>query len=694
MKKGFLRKVRGVWFRIVLSPYVVPVSTVLFANIFLFSAIIVHENIKSTREKMIMDTFRQNQVSAAQFETNLNQMISSCFNQLEVLDDLDGGSQKLFHSFLEKNRCYEGIAIYKPGEKWNVAGIFPEKDLSLQTGILQPNATLPFGLQSDSLMLIEYESGSSKYFISLNTKKVFGGLLAELDTFYRHQVWIISKEGNWLYHPESEQTGNHISATENSETAKTLHELAEHIARENKSGHQFLFFNSAIHPTSHRSIAFHYPLRSSFIKDDVLGNLLIVVPQQRVLKGVNDLYKRHYLAEGAILGGILLFGLIFASQQQKTSFQLRNIVGEQDQILSSVLANSVDAIIVIDDDDTIQMWNRGAQLIFGYASDETLGQSIEMIIPSDMDAEKEIKWINKQVEKNGYLRNHTTHRITKDGKRITVDETRTRFQSPDGNITGSTAIIKDETNRLQLDQRMYNAEKLASIGLLASGVAHEINNPLAIILGFTDLLKEKFEEDSTTYKDLDMIEYNANQAQKIVKDLLGFSRVSEGSGDDHFELIDSVQIVVDLIQNTKLAKDAEFETDISDHLPPVRGDAREFQQVLLNLINNSVASFDKGKGHIKIRARFLEKRWNVLEIIDDGSGIPLDIQQKIFDPFFTTKDVGEGTGLGLSLCYGIVKKMGGAILLDSHTKSDSPTEKSGTKFIIRLPGYQEIVEEA
>jgi len=239
-----------------------------------------------------------------------------------------------------------------------------------------------------------------------------------------------------------------------------------------------------------------------------------------------------------------------------------------------------------------------------------------------------------------------------------------------------------------MDKRIYNTEKLASIGILAAGVAHEINNPLAIILGFTDLLKERCSPDDPEFEELKMIEENANNARKIIQSLLGFARVSEGQGDA-IDMNVALDTVVDIVRNTLLTNKVQMATDIDTDLPEARGDAREFQQVVVNLINNAVAAIGEDGGTLTLRAR-ADRRWVTVEVADTGHGIPDRIKAQIFDPFFTTKTVGQGTGLGLSLCYGIVSKYGGRLEFVSHAVEDDPDQPTGTTFSVHMPRYDNL----
>jgi signal transduction histidine kinase len=315
-----------------------------------------------------------------------------------------------------------------------------------------------------------------------------------------------------------------------------------------------------------------------------------------------------------------------------------------------------------------------------------IGDTFHRLIPPEMDADKELERIQQEVSSEGFIKDYTAQRLTKSGRRITVSISRRIVTSDEGKIIGSSATIKDITEKMEMDQHIYNAEKLASVGILAAGVAHEINNPLSIVLGFTDLLAERFEPGSQEHEDLKMIEKNANHAKKIVENLLGFARMTEGL-EETVDISQSVNIVMNIVKNTLLTKKIELITQIPENLPRVRGDSREFQQVVFNLINNSMAAMTETGGTLTVSA-YKKDGWVNLSVGDTGIGIPESAKPKIFDPFFTTKKVGEGTGLGLSLCYGIVKKYGGNIKFKSRSAENNPEGYTGTTFTVSMPIYE------
>lgn len=232
-----------------------------------------------------------------------------------------------------------------------------------------------------------------------------------------------------------------------------------------------------------------------------------------------------------------------------------------------------------------------------------------------------------------------------------------------------------------MEEQSYYTEKLASLGTLAAGVAHEINNPLAIILGFTEILLEKTHPDSEEYDILKTIEKQATNAKRIVENLLSFVRHKEHK-EQLVNINDCINTVLDMMNNTIMINNIEVKKDLQETLPLIKGDPGELQQVLFNIINNAIYVM-KGGGILCISTKY-DGHWIIISISDTGCGIPKEHRQRIFDPFFTIKELGKGTGLGLWVSYNIIKKHNGIITFETKTKEES--EKPGTTFIIKLPG--------
>jgi signal transduction histidine kinase len=290
------------------------------------------------------------------------------------------------------------------------------------------------------------------------------------------------------------------------------------------------------------------------------------------------------------------------------------------------------------------------------------------------------------------FQNRKGHQIThlvKIGEReLWLNTNFRRLLDEEGAIYAVLGISRDITDRKLIEEQSYNTEKLASLGTLAAGVAHEINNPLTVILGFTDLLLEKAEKGSETEEVLRTVENYANKAKKVVENLLTFARRKEHS-EDEVDVNACLDAVLAVLGNNLLVNRISIgRLALLPELPPVRGDADELQQVFFNIITNAVyAMKGEGGGELSVETRIGEGGSCVEVVISDtGPGIPPEARSRIYDPLFTTKKVGEGTGLGLSVSYGIVARHRGTITLETATAAES--KRPGTTFIITLPAVR------
>lgn len=246
-----------------------------------------------------------------------------------------------------------------------------------------------------------------------------------------------------------------------------------------------------------------------------------------------------------------------------------------------------------------------------------------------------------------------------------------------GHVTSIVAVLTDITDSVVLRDKLVHAEKMAAVGQLVSGVAHEVNNPLTAILGFADLLMENPELPETARKDLRVILQEAQRTKQIVQNLLSFARQMPPQRSA-VQLNSILRRTVQLRSYDFNSHGIEVIEHLDEELPEVMGDAHQLQQVFLNILNNAYdAVHDVGRAaRIEIMSTKAGESVEV-SFCDNGNGI--SHPEKIFDPFFTTKEVGKGTGLGLSICYGIVKEHGGEILCHNNLVGH------GATFIVRLP---------
>jgi signal transduction histidine kinase/DNA-binding response OmpR family regulator len=243
--------------------------------------------------------------------------------------------------------------------------------------------------------------------------------------------------------------------------------------------------------------------------------------------------------------------------------------------------------------------------------------------------------------------------------------------------TGSfIEVIKDITDRKELEQRLIESVKLAGVGTLAAGVAHEINNPLSIILGFAQTMLKDLPLENELHNDLRIVEHEANRCAKVVKDLLTFARPGrmEKSETDLIELMQtSISLLRHFIRKNEIAVEEEY----SPEIPKPWIDSKKMQQVFINVLLNSIEAMPHG-GRLKIKIDVVHAEEMIrIDVSDTGSGIPEDNLMKIFEPFFTTKS-NKGTGLGLSICRSIIKEHLGTIGVNS-------VKNQGTTVTLRLP---------
>jgi PAS domain S-box-containing protein len=336
--------------------------------------------------------------------------------------------------------------------------------------------------------------------------------------------------------------------------------------------------------------------------------------------------------------------------------------------LQNIIRSSVDGIVVVDKGGHVLIFNEGAERILGYKAEEVIG-----------DPEMFAKFYDPQVARENMRRMRSgdygppgklsTTRITlvhKSGEKVPVNFSAAIIKEGDREV-GSVGIFSDLREHLrirrELEEARYQllqAEKIASLGRLSAGVAHEINNPLAGILIYAEMLMKEVGDHPQWRQDLEEIIHQTLRCKQIVTRLLEFSRQPLGERVS-YDMGHLAARCVELLCHQPLFHDVRFAMDLPADLPDMVGDPGQLQQVFTNLIINAANAMD-GKGQITLSGRYDAGDDTVsLQFADSGPGIPPEIRDKIFEPFFTTKAPGSGTGLGLSVAYGIVQQHGGSI---------------------------------
>jgi len=241
--------------------------------------------------------------------------------------------------------------------------------------------------------------------------------------------------------------------------------------------------------------------------------------------------------------------------------------------------------------------------------------------------------------------------------------------------------LREAKKKLEETQiQLIQSEKLAGIGQLAAGVAHELNNPLSAVMGFSQLLLEDKTLTTLQKKDVETIYIQSQRCRTIIQNLLQFSRREEPRMEA-LDLIPSLQAVINLVKYDFSTSGIELIQEVPHSLPMIFGDSNQLQQVFLNLITNARQAMEgRSKSSLVITVERKEDDL-CIRFKDNGPGISPKIQGKIFDPFFTTKSAGKGTGLGLSICHGIVEQHHGRLYIENSSDA-------GTTFVLELPVYE------
>jgi PAS domain S-box-containing protein len=527
--------------------------------------------------------------------------------------------------------------------------------------------------------------------------------------------WVMNTDGLFLYHPEREFIGEDaftargrrnpaISFDKINEIQKTRMLAGEEGTARYISGwhrgviHQmekFLAFSQAHVGTDCPYALMDPAFTISHGKPGGCRNIwpvAVAAPTDEVAGIISTLYIRQFLVQGIIIFALLGVALVIFIHERRWTKGLQEEVEratvklrESEERYRSVVERSPDFIFMVDGEGKILAANTATARAFNMPAIGLQGRSLsEFFAPEDADTlMAQIHYVfttSRNVEFKGEMRIR--------GRRYWLSNFLVPLYGEDGRTVERVLVFaRDITERHYMEEQMARTEKLASIGTLAAGVAHEINNPVAIMLGFTEMLLDRIPKDSKEYEMLKTIERQALNCKRIVENLMSFARTPAKPGD-YADLNQELKNLVKLVQNTLLTHKVELELQLAPNLPRVRGDASELQQVFLNLITNAVAAMPGG-GTLTITTRYLPESHQVETMVSDtGTGIPKEYVDRIFDPFFTTKRPGEGTGLGLSVTHAIVDKYGGVIRFETKTAKDPGPGPTGTTFHVLLPAEE------
>lgn len=343
------------------------------------------------------------------------------------------------------------------------------------------------------------------------------------------------------------------------------------------------------------------------------------------------------------------------------------------QFSQSIIKSLSDGLLAVDLDGRVNFWNAALERIYGVAHEDAVGKPLDALF--DPEAVQRLRHDGAGTPAASYrvpiLSRHATGR-----RRLLVNLAAAPLLTPGGKTSGMIVIVEDITERVQLEEQLQMSEKMASVGLLAAGVAHEVNTPLTGISSYTQMLLDDADPEDSRTGVLRKIERQTFRAAKIVNGLLNLARPGRSEATNRVDINGVVNEVLAQIEPQLAAASVKVRRELVDSPVLVQGIEFKLQQVFLNLFLNARDAMPNG-GWLTVRTRAADGE-AIVEVGDTGSGIAPNILPRIYDPFFTTKEMGKGTGLGLSVTYGVVREHRGVITCESEPDR-------GTRFTLTFP---------
>jgi len=361
---------------------------------------------------------------------------------------------------------------------------------------------------------------------------------------------------------------------------------------------------------------------------------------------------------------------LYSSLEQK-AVEVARLKDFSENIVESLTVG----VLAIDLEGTVEAWNSKMEQLIGVGRSDAVGKPLRQLLPQELALEIEARGDQEQI--TGIYK----HRFHHQGRPIVLNVSITPLVGKSGERIGRLLLFDDVTQRERLEEQMSQTEKLTSLGLLAAGVAHEVNTPLAVISNYIQILAKQMPEDDPRHTIIDKIVKQTFRASEIVNNLLNFSRTGSSELAD-VDVNRVVEETLSLVAHPLKTSRIQVVKQLTEGIPPVRGSANRLQQVFLNLFLNARDAMPTG-GMLEVRTGSHNGSVEI-EVVDTGNGIPREYIHKIFDPFFTTKAGGRGTGLGLSVSYGIIKEHSGKIDVRS-------TPGRGTSFHVEFPAVRKAV---
>jgi two-component system, NtrC family, sensor kinase len=374
------------------------------------------------------------------------------------------------------------------------------------------------------------------------------------------------------------------------------------------------------------------------------------------------------------IGGYVAVALdnaqLYSSLEQK-ALEIARLKDFSENIVESLNVG----VLAVDLEGIVESWNTRMEQLFGVARQDAVGRQLRSLLPEELAGEIDARGDEEQI--TGIYKQRLHHQ----GKALTLNVSITPLVSKSAERIGRLLLFDDVTQRERMEEQMSQTEKLTSLGLLAAGVAHEVNTPLAVISNYIQMLAKQMPEGDPRQSIIEKIVKQTFRASEIVNNLLNFSRTGTAEASD-VDVNRVVEETLSLVSHPLRTSQIQVVKHLGETLPAVRGSANKLQQVFLNLFLNARDAMPGG-GLLEVRTGAHNGSVEI-EVVDTGAGIPREHIHRIFDPFFTTKASGRGTGLGLSVSYGIIKEHSGKIDVRS-------TPGKGTSFHVEFPAVRKSV---
>ena len=361
---------------------------------------------------------------------------------------------------------------------------------------------------------------------------------------------------------------------------------------------------------------------------------------------------------------------LYSSLEQK-ALEIARLKDFSENIVESLNVG----VLAVDLEGIVESWNTRMEQLFGVARQEAVGRQLRSLLPEELVEEIVARGDQEQV--TGIYKQRLQHQ----GKALTLNVSITPLVSKSAERIGRLLLFDDVTQRERMEEQMSQTEKLTSLGLLAAGVAHEVNTPLAVISNYIQMLAKQMPDGDPRQTIIEKIVKQTFRASEIVNNLLNFSRTGAAEATD-IDVNRVVEETLSLVSHPLRTSQIQVVKHLGEAIPAVRGSANKLQQVFLNLFLNARDAMPGG-GLLEVRTGTHNGSVEI-EVVDTGAGIPREHIHRIFDPFFTTKANGRGTGLGLSVSYGIIQEHSGKIDVRS-------TPGKGTSFHVEFPAVRKSV---